>query len=65
MGPTPDGKHIRSEKLSVKGQPAKQLALGLCVGGQDLRGVKSSMTTEELSIVSGAGTIVRVCVEGP
>jgi hypothetical protein len=32
MGPTPDGKHIRGEELSLKDQPAKQLAFGLRVG---------------------------------
>jgi hypothetical protein len=64
-GPTPDGEHIRSEQLSMEDDPTKQLALGLSVGSLDLRGVESSVTTEELSIVSGAGTVSRIGSEGP
>jgi hypothetical protein len=60
MGTTPDGKHIRGEKLSMKCKPAKQLTLGFSMGSPDLHGVESSRTTEELSIVSGAGTVGRI-----
>jgi hypothetical protein len=34
MRPTPDGKNIHGEKLSVEGQPAKQFALRLYVSIQ-------------------------------
>jgi hypothetical protein len=35
MGTTPDGKHIRGEKLFMKGKPAKQLTLGFSVGSPE------------------------------
>jgi hypothetical protein len=44
MGPPSGSEHVRSEELSVKGKPCKDLAFGLRVGKPDLEGVKLSKT---------------------
>jgi hypothetical protein len=65
MGPSPDGKHVGREKLSVESQPGEELAFRFSICPPNLLRMKTRVTTNELGVVSGARAVMAIGKEGP